>query len=124
MKSLVVALFLLFPIATWSQVVRFTSPITQTWPTIFTTDFEEVHRTISFDIDEVMIITETEIGKEFRKLQILSVENIEGDLIFYCTDMSNTKRITIALPEHQEYIDIYEPSIRTDEEIQLRIHID
>lgn len=124
MKSLAVVLFLLSSFTNWAQIVHFTSPITQTWPTLFTTDFKEVERIVFFDIEEVTITTETAIGKDFKVFQILSVESINGDLKFNCTDRNKILKITIILPEEQNFIDIYEPSLTTGEEIQTRIHID
>lgn len=124
MKYLAIILFLLSSSTSWTQVAQFTSLVTQTWPTLFTTDFEEVDRSIFFNIEEVTITTTTATGKDFEVFQILSVESIKGDLKFNCTNRNNTQKITIILPEEQNFIDIYELSLTTGEEIQTRIHVD
>ena len=87
-------MFLLSSSINWAQVVHFISPITQTWPTLNTPEYEEVYRTIFFDLDRITVVTETAIGKEIREFWILSVEQINGNLKFYCTNRDDTEKIS------------------------------
>ena len=77
MKILV--LFLLLSNLTWGQVT-YTSPLTQHWPTLFTTEFEEVDRPIWFYPDEVVLITGTKEGKEIQTLLVKDVDYSEQEM--------------------------------------------
>jgi hypothetical protein len=105
--------------------ISFTSPVTQYWPGLFTTDFKEINRSIWITDEEVSIISETLQGKEVEVYKIRSLEDEEHKIIFHCTSRSG-RPVTFIVPYKSGFstIDLYQVSEKTGEEIQLRYHLD
>ena len=124
MTKLILLLVLLFPLLASGQIV-FHSPYTQTWPTIFTSEIEEVNRRISFEPNTITIATETENGKDIEVLTVQNVVQYEGKVSIFCTTRNN-QNVTIALPEQErvEIIDYYSQDPKTKEEYQLRFYVE
>ena len=116
--------FLLLSNLSWGQVT-YTSPLTQHWPTLFTTEFEEVERSIWFYPDEVVIVTGTKQGKEIQTLLVEDVEYSDQGMRLDCISKDSTA-ITVVVPYQKrvEIIDIYKPSPKTGEIVQVRLHVD
>ena len=105
--------------------VSFTSTYTQTWPTLFTTEVDEVERSIWIDAYEIIIITGTPNGKDIEKLEIKRYEEGESADTFYCTSQSSKEPVTVVIPAEEKIrvIDLYRISPKTREEIQIRLHV-
>ena len=103
----------------------FTSPITQVWPTIFTTKFEDVNRTLFIEPASITLTTETEEGKLFEKYIIQEIKEGENDLRFLCSNQAGTSLITVIIPLQKkiEIIDIYRPSPTSGETEQIRLWV-
>ncbi|MBI6119635.1 hypothetical protein [Salegentibacter maritimus] len=102
------------------------SPLTETYPNIFKSEFKWIDRRIVFESNDVTIVTETKQGKDIEVLNIQETRYIDDRLILLCQNRSKRK-ITIALPEENEellYIDYYYRSPNTNEEIQIRFHVE
>ncbi|NJY62523.1 hypothetical protein HC174_07090 [Salinimicrobium sp. CDJ15-81-2] len=113
----------LFFISAFSQST-YTSSYTQTWPTIFNTHVEEVKRSISFEENAIILATETKSGKEMETFLIRNIEQNDEITEYSCLTRDNY-RITILKPlRNLMFIDIYRPSAKSGEEIQLRLHLD
>lgn len=124
MKTLCLILFFA-PYYLLGQEV-FYSPFTQTFPTIFKSEIEDINRKIYFEPNTITIATDTKEGKEIEVLVIQATNTVNGNLVFLCQNKSKQK-ITIAIPEEQkqvEVIDYYYRSSKTNEEIQLRFHVE
>ena len=107
------------------QQVNFSSSYTQTWPTLFTTEVEDVDRSIWIDAYEIIIITEVQDGKDIEKLQIEQYEEGETTNTFYCTAGNSGESVTVVIPAEGQIrtIDLYRISPKTREEIQIRLHV-
>ncbi|MBZ9629808.1 hypothetical protein LB465_03370 [Salegentibacter sp. LM13S] len=102
------------------------SPFTETYPNIYRSEFEKINRRIVFEPNEVTIVTETQRGKDIEVLNIKEIQFVDNRLILQCQNRSKRK-VTIILPEEQEqlfYIDYYYRSSTTNEEIQIRLHLE
>lgn len=125
MRNLLFPIFLFVSLTASGQQV-FYSPFTHTYPTIFTSKIEDVNRRITLEPNTITIATETEEGKEIEILAIQATEIINGNFVFLCQNRSKQK-ITIAIPEGQEQIEIIDyffRSPKTNEEIQLRFYVE
>lgn len=125
MRSLI--LFLLVFSATikiYGQIT-YTSPITQTWPNLFETNFEDIKRTLYFEIKLITIVTETSEGKVIERLEIQDFQKVQESLLFFCLTPAEEK-VTVVMPpqEKVEIIDLYRRSPKTGEEMQVRFHVD
>ena len=105
--------------------ISFTSPVTQYWPGLFTTDFKEINRSIWITDEEVSIISETLQGKKVEVYKIRSLEDEEQKIIFHCTSRSG-RPVTFVVPYRNSFStnDLYRISEKTGEEIQIRFHLD
>ncbi len=124
MKTLCL-IFIFIPFYLFGQDVYY-SPFTETFPNIFRSEFEKINRRIVFEPNEVTIVTETKKGKDIEVLNIQEIRNVDDKLILLCQNRSKRK-VTISLPEEQEqlfYIDYYYRSPTTNEEIQIRLHLE
>jgi hypothetical protein len=86
------------------------SSLTETYPNIYRSEFKWVDRRIVFEPNDVTIETQV----------------IDDRIILSCKNRSKRK-ITIVFPKEQEeflYIDYYYRSLTTNEEIQVRLHIE
>ncbi|WP_282017755.1 hypothetical protein [Salegentibacter mishustinae] len=102
------------------------SSLTETYPNIYRSEFKWVDRRIVFEPNDVTIVTETKQGKDFEVLNIQETQLVDDRLILICKNRSKRK-ITIVFPKGQEeflYIDYYYRSLTTNEEIQVRLHIE
>ena len=106
--------------------IKLTSPMTQYWPTMFTTEYKEVDRTVWFEADKITIVSETPTGKEFEALQVISFENKNTAFVFHCTSRDGTKAVSVVLPyrRNAKVIDVYRISPKTMEEVQVRLHLE
>jgi hypothetical protein len=85
------------------------SPLTETYPNIYRSKFENIERRIVLEPNEVTIVTETQRGKDIEILNIQEIKFVDNRLILQCQNRSKRK-VTIILPEEQEqlfYIDYY-----------------
>ncbi|SKB53992.1 hypothetical protein SAMN05660903_01266 [Salegentibacter salinarum] len=124
MKTLCLV-FIFIPCFLIGQEV-YNSTFTETYPNIFRSQFEKINRRIVFEPNDVTIVTETKEGKDIEVLNIQETRYIDDRLILLCQNRSKRK-ITIALPaEHEEllYIDYYYRSLTTNEEVQIRFHVE
>ena len=118
-------IFLIAPFYLLGQQVYF-SPYTQSFPTGLASEIEDINRRITFEPNTITIATETEQGKEIEVLSIEATDYVNENIVFLCQDRSKRK-ITIAVPEQQEkveIIDYYYRSPKTNEEVQLRFHVE
>ena len=100
--------------------------LTETYPNIYRSDFKRVDRRIVFEPNDVTIVTETNQGKDIEVLNVQETRIVDNRLRLICTNRSKRK-ITIVFPKEQEeflYIDYYYRSLTTNEEIQLRLHVE
>lgn len=99
----------------------YVSPLTQHWPSIFTTEYREIDRSITVEANSIIIATKTSEGKDIQTLLIREIGSVDGNTVFTCTSARN-EEITLIIPprERIEFMDIYKRSPRTGEEIQLR----
>ena len=106
--------------------VKLTSPVTQYWPTMFTTKYKEVDRTVWFEADKITIVSKTPTGKEFEALQVISFENNDTEFVFHCTSRDGTKPVSVVLPYRRssKVIDVFRISPKTMEEVQVRLHLE
>jgi hypothetical protein len=124
MKTLCL-IFLFIPFNFFGQEVYY-SFLTETYPNIYRSEFKWVDREIVFEPNYVTIITETKQGKDIEILNIQETRYMDDRLILLCQNRSKRK-ITIALPEEHEdflYIDYYYRSPTSNEEIQIRLHLE
>ena len=124
MKTLCL-IILLIPSFFIGQEVYY-SPFTETYPNIYRSEFEQINRRIVFEPNAVTIVTETPKGKDIEVLNIQETRIVDNRLSLICTNRSKRK-ITIVFPKEQEeflYIDYYYRSLTTNEEIQLRLHVE
>ena len=124
MKTLYL-IFIFTPFFLLGQEVYY-SPFTETYPNIFRSEFEKINRRIVFEPNDVTIVTETQIGKDIEVLNIQEIRYVDDKLILLCQNRSKRK-VSIAIPEEQEqifYIDYYYRSLKTNEEIQIRLHLE
>ncbi len=124
MKTLCL-IFLLIPFNFFGQEVYY-SFLTETYPNIYRSDFKRVDRRIVFEPNDVTIVTETNQGKDIEVLNIQGTQVLEDRLTLICENRSKRK-ITIVFPKEQEeflYIDYYYRSPSTNEEIQIRLHVE
>lgn len=105
--------------------ITYTSPITQTSPNLFETKFEDIHRTLYFEIKTITIVTEKPEGKVIETFVIQDFQKVEEDLIFFCLTRTN-ENITVVIPpqEKVEIIDLYRRSPETGGDVQVRFHVD
>ena len=87
-------LLLIAPLISSGQIV-YTSPFTESYPTIFTSKVEEINRRITFEPSTVSIATEKERGKEIGVLTVQEVVHNEGPVSIFCTSLSELN----SLPE-------------------------
>ncbi|GHA33654.1 hypothetical protein GCM10007103_14010 [Salinimicrobium marinum] len=125
MKGYLIILLFFSSLSTASGQISFTSPVTQYWPNLFTTDFKEIDRSIWIGNEEISIISESLQGKEVEVYKIHSLENEEQKIIFHCTSRSGSP-VTFVVPYRDSFstIDLYRISVKTGEEVQIRFHLD
>ncbi|MFD1079915.1 hypothetical protein, partial [Longispora fulva] len=58
----------------------FTSPITQEYPTIFTTDFKDINRNLFIEPETITLTTDTEDGKIIDVFDVIEIKD-EGGLL-------------------------------------------
>jgi len=124
MKTLCL-IFLFIPFYLLGQEVYY-SPLTETYPNIYRSEFKLVDRRIVFEPNDVTIVTETNQGKDIEVLNIQENQVLEDRLTLICETRSKRK-ITIVFPKEQEeflYLDYYYRSPTTNEEVQIRIHLE
>ncbi len=116
-------LILICPLLAWTQKV-YNSPVTQTWPSIFKSNYQEINRTIAFEENAIILGTENFKGKEFETLYIRKIERTDEEIIYTCRTSGN-KSATVIIPavETVNRIDLFKASSKTGEEIQYRFHI-
>ena len=125
MKTLCL-IFLFIPFYLLGQEEVYYSPLTETYPNIYRSEFKLVDRRIVFEPNDVTIVTETQRGKDIEVLNIQETQVLEDRLTLICENRSKRK-ITIVFPKEQEeflYIDYYYRSPSTNEEIQIRLHVE
>ena len=118
-------IFIFIPFNFFGQEFYY-SFLTETYPNIYRSEFKWVDRRIVFEANDVTIVTETKQGKDIEVLNIQETRYIDDRLILLCQNRSKRK-ITIALPEENEellYIDYSYRSPTTNEEIQIRLHVE
>ena len=89
-------------------------------------EFEQINRRIVFEPNAVTIVTETPKGKDIEILNIQETQVLDDRLTLICENRSKRK-ITIVFPKEREdflYIDYYYRSPTTNEEIQIRLHVE
>ncbi|WP_037314155.1 hypothetical protein [Salegentibacter sp. Hel_I_6] len=124
MKTLCL-IILLIPSFFIGQEVYY-SPFTETYPNIYRSEFEQINRRIVFEPNAVTIVTETPKGKDIEILNIQETQVLDDRLTLICENRSKRK-ITIVFPKEREdflYIDYYYRSPTTNEEIQIRLHVE
>jgi len=124
MKTLCL-IFLFIPFNFFGQEVYY-SFLTETYPNIYRSEFKLVDRRIVFEPNDVTIVTETNQGKDIEVLNIQETQVLDDRLTLICENRSKHK-ITIVFPKEQEeflYIDYYYRSPTTNEEIQIRLHVE
>ena len=124
MKTLCL-IFLFIPFNFFGQEVYY-SFLTETYPNIYRSEFKLVDRRIVFEPSDVTIVTETNQGKDIEVLNIQETQIVEDRLRLFCKSRSKRK-ITIVFPKEKEeflYIDYYYRSPTTNEEIQIRLHVE
>ena len=124
MKTLCL-IFLLIPFNFFGQEVYY-SFLTETYPTIYRSDFKRIDRRIVFEPNDVTIVTETNQGKDIEVLNVQETQVVDDRLTLICKNRSKRK-ITIVFPKEQEeflYVDYYYRSPTTTEEIQIRLHVE
>ncbi|WP_282018168.1 hypothetical protein [Salegentibacter mishustinae] len=100
--------------------------LTETYPNIYRSEFKWIDRRIIFDPKDVTIVTETQFGKDIEVLNVQETQIVDNRLRLICINRSKRK-ITILFPKEQEeflYIDYYYRSPTTNEEIQIRFHVE
>ena len=124
MKTLCV-LLILTPFFLFGQEIYY-SPLTETYPNIYRSEFKWVDRRIVFEPNDVTIVTETNQGKDIEFLNIQETQVVGDRLTLICENRSKRK-ITIVFPkEHEDflYLDYYYRSPTTNEKIQIRLHVE
>ncbi|MFV8839162.1 hypothetical protein [Salinimicrobium soli] len=103
----------------------FTSPITQEYPTIFTTDFKDINRNLFIEPETITLTTDTEDGKIIDVFDVIEIKDEGGLLKFLCVTRTGEKLVTVIIPvqEKIEIIDIYRPSSVTGEVEQIRLWV-
>lgn len=126
MKSLLCILMLLIPHCVTFGQVKLHSSYTQSWPTLFTTDVEEIDRQIWLENDKITIITQFAEAKEIEILIVESYENTKNRMIFTCTSSDGARTVTAVIPNPTKAtaLDLYRISSETGEEEQIRFHLD
>ena len=125
MKTLCI-IFLFIPFYLLGQEEVYYSPLTETYPNIYRSKFENIERRIVLEPNDVTIVTETQRGKDIEILNIQETRIVDKRLRLICTNRSKRK-IKIVFPREQEeflYLDYYYRSTPTNEEIQIRIHLE
>lgn len=124
--SLKIFILLLFISATGFGQSLFHSPYTQHWPTIFTTEYEEIDRSISIGNEEIIIVSETATGKEIQTYLIEDIKVNSDHITYQCSsrDGNYPARLVIPLQKEIRRIDLYQYSRKLREEIQTRFLID
>lgn len=121
-------LFLLLLFATASGFAQslFHSPYTQHWPTIFTTEYQEIDRSISIGNEEIIIVSESATGKEIQTYLIENIEINTNNIAYLCKsrDGNSVARLVLPLKKEITRIDLYQYSPQLGEEIQTRFLID
>lgn len=125
MKFLVVLFIFLLSDLAGAQSL-FHSPYTQHWPTIFTSEYEEVERSISIGNDEIRIITETPGGKEVQTYLINDIQVNRDNIVYQCRSRNGNAPATLVMPLQKEirHLDLYFYSPKLGEEVQTRFLID
>lgn len=123
MKKVIFLLFL-FTLPAGAQELIFYSPLTQTSPEIFPSQFKDLDRILYFDSHSITITTVTSEGKEFESFDIQKIASVEHGLAFFCFSAKKEK-ITIIIPHQEkvEIIDLYRRSPETGKEVQVRFHV-
>ncbi|APS40601.1 hypothetical protein [Salegentibacter sp. T436] len=124
MKTLCI-IFLFIPFNFFGQEVYY-SFLTETYPNIYRSEFKWVDRRIVFEPNDVTIVTETKQGKDIEVLKIQETQVLE-DRLTLIREKRSKRKITIVFPKEQEeflYIDYYYRSPSTNEEIQIRLHVE
>lgn len=124
MKKVIFVLFL-FTLPAGAQELIFHSPLTQTSPEDFPSQFEEIERVLFFDGHSITITTATSEGKDFESFNIQEISSLEQGLVFFCLS-GNEEKTTIIIPHQKkiEIIDLYRRSPETGEEVHVRFHVD
>ena len=118
-------IFLFIPFNFFGQEVYY-SFLTETYPNIYRSDLKRVDRRIVFEPNDVTIVTETNQGKDIEVLNVQETRIVDNRLRLICTNR-NKRKITIVFPKEQEeflYLDYYYRSPTTNEEVQIRIHLE
>lgn len=125
MKLKLLFLFLLFSASGFGQSL-FHSPYTQHWPTMFTTEYEEVDRSISIGKEEITIVSELKKGKEVQTYLIRDIQVNRDHIAYECAsrDGKSVARLLMPLQKEIRHLDLYRASARSGEEVQLRFLID
>lgn len=124
MRELALLFCIFFTGKVFSQIT-YTSYFTQSFPTTFTTEIQNIDRRITFESQTISITTEIKGGKEIEMLNVEGHDIQEGTLIFFCKNRSK-QNVTIAIPRQEkvEVIDYYYRSPKKKEEVQLRFHVE
>ncbi|MDT0685930.1 hypothetical protein [Autumnicola psychrophila] len=103
----------------------FNSYFTESYPSIFTSQTDNINRQITFGSNRITIATKIEGGKEIQVLTVQEVHSREGTLTFVCTS-SNGRKVTIDLPEQEQVnkINYYTREPGTREEYQLTFYVE
>ncbi|MDT0647771.1 hypothetical protein RM545_13810 [Zunongwangia sp. F260] len=123
MRCWVFILLFLFAENLFSQTV-FNSYFTESYPSIFTSQTDNINRRITFGSNLITIATKIEGGKEIEVLTVQEVRSREGTLTFICTS-SNGRKVTIDLPEQEQVnkINYYTREPGMKEEYQLTFYV-
>lgn len=84
-------ILLILTAGTLYSQATYVSPFTHTYPTIFTSEIIKINRIISFEPNEITIVTEVENGKEIEILTVQEIDYTEGNLLIFCTTRNNRK---------------------------------
>ena len=122
MKKILTLIFFITPIFCWSQQT-FTSSYTQHWPTIFTSEIEQINRSIAFEENAISLVSENKSGKEIETFYIRKINERENAIFYTCLNSLN-QQVTIVKPNTAlRFIDIYRLSSKSGEEEQIRLHL-
>ena len=117
-------LFLLFSCLSRGQIT-YTSTYTQLWPSLFTTEYQEIKRSITVDAGSITIASQIPGGKDIQELLIEDVHLNDENTVYSCITKDRRKIVLIIPPREKiKFIDLYKTLPDTGEEIQLRFLLD
>lgn len=124
--NLKIFFLLLFISGTGFGQSLFHSPYTQHWPTLFTTEYEEIDRSISIGNEEIVIVSEIPTGKEIETYLIEDIEVNSDNITYQCKSREGNypARLVIPLQKEIRRLDLYQFSRELGEEVQTRFLID